>query len=315
MTIVAPTTACLLLLVLSTGSAVSVAKVYQWEDADGNMQFSDHPPDALPAQPPQPGTASSDQASADTALIVRVIPVDLRLHDRVNHMVESIPGAIDKIYRTRFGISFPTQPILTIRLLPDQAAYDRMFGTAAAQSAPDRQGAPATDELVTWYRPNPEAMAQALAGETSAALLSGDFPFAPGWLRAGLTRYFQFLRVLSDTTVVFSDPPLDLTVQRLRNTDRLLPTAKLLGLSEHDWQRENMPNQRAEAQSWSLVYFLMSIPEGGPLIGEILKRSAATAGDSSASASVIDSRFPGGVDGLDARWREWLSTHKAAHYY
>ncbi len=311
MTIAAPTPATLL-LILSIGSAVSFAKVYQWRDADGNMQFSDHPPDALPAQATQPDTASSNPTKADTGLIVRVVPVDFRLHDRISHMVESIPRAVDKVYRRRCDIDFPTRPTLTIRLLPDQRAYDRLVETAAA---PGHQDAPATDELVTWYRPSPDAMAQALAGETSEILLHSDFPYAPCWLHAGLTRYFQLLRVLSDTTAVFSDPPLDRTVQTLRNTDSLLPTAELLGLSQPDWQRENAPNQRAEAQSWSLVYFLMSIPEGGPLIGEILKRSQATAGERSASASVIGSRFPGGVDGLDARWRAWLSTHKAAHYY
>jgi hypothetical protein len=315
MKIAAPIPAVLLLLMLSIGSAVCFATVYQWKDADGNVQFSDRPPDALPAQAAQPGTASTNQARADSSLIVRVVPVDFRLHDRVNHMVESVPRAVDRIYRTRCNLTFPAQPTLTIRLLPDQVAYDRVVGTAAAPSTPDRQGAPATGELVTWYRLSPDAMAQALAGETSETLLRSDFPFAPRWLRAGLTRYFQLLRVLSDTTAVFSDPQLDLTVQTLRNTDRLLPTAELLSLSEPDWQRKNAPNQRAEAQAWSLVYFLMSIPEGGPLIGEILKRSEATAGDDSASTSVIDSRFPGGMGGLDARWRAWLPTHKAAHYY
>ena len=210
----------------------------------------------------------------------------------------------------------PGQSPLTVRLYADQPAYDRAVGPESARSEPNGRFSAQTNELITWYRPSPDAMAQTLAGETSRALLRQRYPSAPSWLREGLSRYFELLRVLDDATAVFPDPHLDQALRALRGTDQLLPTARLLALSGPEWQDENQTDERAAVQSWSLVYFLLSAKDGAPLLAEILKRSATTTGeDTAVSASVIDAGYPGGVEMLDREWRDWITTHKAAHYY
>jgi hypothetical protein len=246
-----------------------------------------------------------------------VVPVDIRPSERIGGVIESVPRAVYGVFRTRLNLEFPDLPTLTVRLLADRPAYDRLVGPDAARSDPNGVFSPAANEIVTWYRPSSDAMVQCLAGETGRALLRKRAPFAPPWLREGLARYFALLRVLGNTTAVFPDPRLDREAQALLDAGKLLPTARLLTLSDPEWQRENQTDQRAQVQSWSLVYFLLSTPEGGRFIGDLLRR-AAPDDDDPQSAVDIGPQGPWGaegVGGLDSRWRSWLSSHKPAHYY
>ena len=64
-----------------------------------------------------------------------------------------------------------------------------------------------------------------------------------------------------------------------------------------------------------MVYYLLSTPEGGPLIGEILTCAEESGDGESVSTEIVNARLEGGASGLGSRWRTWLSAHKAAHYY
>jgi hypothetical protein len=304
-----------LALALAMGSAVCLGKVYQWTDADGNVQFSDHPQEAAAGQALPKGAAATTQSRPQSGWSVQVEPVDFRLHEPIGDMIGSVPRAVYGIMRERLGLDLPDLPTLTVRLVRDQDAYVRVVGPEHGRSEPDGTYRPESNEILTWYRQSPDAMAQYLAGESGRVLLRTRFPQAPTWLHEGLAHYFELLRVLGDAAAVFPDPQFDREVAALRDAQRLLPTGELVALSAPEWRQANQPDQRARVQSWSLVYFLLSTPEGGRLIAELLRRSAPGAGTPPDSTPVIDARFAGGVSGLDSRWRDWLSSHKAAHYY
>ena len=314
MSISLQTATLLLPLALALGPASALAKVYQWTDAQGTVQFSDHPPEA----PPPAGDHTTGQAQGrdrDPGLTVRVVAVDFRLTDRVQGLLESIPPAVERICRTRLGLAAPAPDALTVRLFPDRDAYERALGAQAAGTAPDAQYAASGSELLTWYRPSPDALGQVLAGARARALLQTGFPQAPVWLREGLARYFELLRVSGESAAVFPSPRLEAQVRALKDAGTLIPTARLVGLSDEDWRSENQADQRLDAQSWSLVYFLLSTPDGGVLLGEILAQAQASDGALSVSAAVLAARLPGGLGGLESGWRTWLGSRPSAHHY
>ena len=134
-------------------------------------------------------------------------------------------------------------------------------------------------------------------------------------LREGLARYFELLRVSGESAAVFPSPRLEAQVRALKDAGTLIPTARLVGLSDEDWRSENQADQRLDAQSWSLVYFLLSTPDGGVLLGEILAQAQASDGALSVSAAVLAARLPGGLGGLESGWRTWLGSRPSAHHY
>jgi len=299
-------------LILSLGYALSArAEIYRWTDADGRVQFSDRPP----AGGGKDAEEISDRYEQHVPFGFEIIPVDYEMPPDTRGKVEVAVSKIHEILSSRLGLHFPTDPSFKIRIFKDQESYARyadgppLAGMASGYYMAQR------NEAVTWRQHSFEQMLEVITHEATHAILRHRLGDVPPWLNEGLSEYFERMEVFGKAVVIHPNPEWDEAVKQKVRDGSIKPLREYLALSQQGWQLHNFPDNRSYSQAWSLVYFLMSTPEGTGLLGRLLETLDRVGTENFSAADVIDTNFEGGLASLESRWLAWVLGPKQAHHY
>jgi hypothetical protein len=124
----------------------------------------------------------------------------------------------------------------------------------------------------------------------------------PAWLNEGLAEHFETFT--PGRTPAFGAYRGHLAVLAREGP---LPLATLLGLSRRQFTIEEAARRYASA--WSLIAFMLDDAQARVVLDTLLRgfyagRCSGT--DAQALQDRALARFPGGVEALDAAWRDWL---------
>jgi hypothetical protein len=286
-------------------------EIYRWTDAEGRTHFGDRPPVELREQ------AQDLSASLEGHVPFRfeIIPVEYAMPTETHAKVEVAVAKIHHIYRSRLGLRFRTDPSFNIRIFSDQDAFSRYGDGPALKGLASGYFSPARNEAVTWRQRSFAQMLEVITHEANHALLHHAFGPVPPWLNEGLSEYFERMEVFGQAVVIHPNPHWDALIKAKLRDGSITSLADYLGLGQRDWQVHDLSGNRAYAQAWSVVYFLMSSPKGTRLLTRILDELGAHGASDFAPAEVIESGYHGGLPALETAWRAWAMAPKEAHYY
>jgi hypothetical protein len=297
----------LLILVLCSSAH---GEIYRWTDGQGRVHFGDRPP----AESREGAQNLSGSYEGHIPFRFEIIPVDYAMPAETHAKVEVAVAKIHEIYRSRLGLGFPTDPSFDIRIFADEDAFSAyadapLKGLASGYFSPER------NEAVTWRQRSFEQMLEVITHEANHALLHHAFGEVPPWLNEGISEYFERMEVFGLAVVIHPNPAWDDLIRAKVRDGSIMPLAEYLKLDRRDWQIHNLSGNRSYAQAWSLVYFLMSTPEGTRLLGRILDTLGRTGAKGFSGKEVIESGYEGGLAALETAWRAWALGPKPAHHY
>jgi len=285
-------------------------QVYRWTDPEGRVHFGDRPPPAMKER----ALDLSASYERHIPFSFNIIPVDYALPTETHAKVEVAVSKIYEIYRSRLRLAFRGDPSFDIRIFADEDAFTRygdglpIKGLASGYFSPER------NEAVTWRQKSFDKLLEVITHEANHALSYHAFREVPPWLNEGLSEYFERMEVFGLAVVIPPNPEWDQLIKKKVRDGTITPLADYLGMNRRDWQFHNLSGNRSYAQAWSLVYFLMSTPEGTRLLGDMLESLSQTREDFSA-VQVIEAGYVGGLGALQTDWHAWALGPKQAHHY
>jgi hypothetical protein len=284
--------------------------IYRWTDADGRVHFGDRPP----AQAQDEARDLSAAYEGRVPFTFEIVPVDYAMPAETRTKVQVAVSKIHEILESRLKLRFRSDPSFTIRIYKDRKGF-AAYGGAALANLVAGYYSPERNEAVTWRQRSFEEMLEVITHEAEHALLHHRFGEVPRWLNEGLAEYVERMQVFGQAVTIPPNSDWDTVVKAQLRDGNLMPLAEYLGLSTREWLAHNVPSNRAYARAWSLVYFMMSNPDGTRLLGHLLADLEAVGADAFSAADLIEAGYPGGLAAFDTAWRAWVFGPKRAHYY
>lgn len=299
-------------LVLTLGGIpIAGGGIYRWTDAEGQVQISDR----LPPGGIKDSQEISEKYEGHVPFSFEIIPVGFDIPPDTRVKVEVAVSKIHEILRSRLSLDFRTDPSFKIRIFKDRKSYASyaegppLGGMASGYYIPQRK------EVVTWRQHSFEQMLEVITHEASHALMRHRFGEVPPWLNEGLSEYFERMEVFAMAVVIHPNPQWDQLVREEVRNGSIEPLRQYMALSQQGWQLNNVQDNRSYAQAWSLVYFLMSTPEGTRLLGRLLDTLDRVGAADFSAVDAIDTNFNGGLAVLESRWLAAALSPKPAHHY
>jgi hypothetical protein len=284
--------------------------IYRWTDAEGRVYFGDRPPAELIQEARDLSAAYAGRARFS----FEIVPVDHDLPAETRAQVQVAVSKIHEIFESRLGLRFSSDPSFSIRIFKDREGFEAYGGPGLGHLVSGYYS-PERNEAVTWSQQGFEQMLEVITHEAGHALLHHRFDEVPRWLDEGLSEYVERIQVFGQAVTVPPNPDWDAVVKAQVRDGSLMPLAEYVGLSTPGWLAHNLPENRAYARAWSLVYFMMSTPEGTQVLGRLLAALDRSGADGFTPAEVIGAHYPGGLAAFDIDWRAWVLGPKRAHYY
>ncbi len=216
--------------------------------------------------------------------------------------------ALFDLWGTLLAAAPPFTVDVQLALLDDAEAFAARKA-ALAPELPDVTGfySGSSNTAVVLLQPdNPAESRRRALHEISHLLTVTQAGPAPYWLAEGLAEFHEMLRVEGSRVEVL---PNDRHLQRLARTD-LPALAEVLAAPPQNWQQRD--SQAYYSVAWSLVYFLMSSPEGRGALGFTLQQASTHSCGPYRARDFLDYAWPGGMVALEQSWGAWLDQGKPA---
>lgn len=107
------------------------------------------------------------------------------------------------------------------------------------------------------------------------ALLSENFGVLPAWLAQGLARYYSTFKIKDFGRVMEVGHPLERDLRGLARGPRI-PWNRVLGATRTSFANDGQKLATLQAQSWLLVHYLLSTPQGTTAINTYLSALRST---------------------------------------
>lgn len=273
-------------------------RVYEWRDANGQLQVSDKPP-----------------ASEYSALHVKELFVENFFALDVDNSQASLPGftqdhiraGVSKTYRT-FSEVIKVAQIRKIQLKLKFISDEAQFHAYRKQVAPDTNYKATgfynsrLNQSTIWAVGDKHHLTRISLHEATHAMVAAMFGDMPIWLNEGLAGFFEKMVITGEQTYKFATNDEHL---------KLLRSSRLPSLRSHFAQTHDEWNHPATSDlnyaiDWSLVFYLMTRSDGRQLLRYMLDQMAVNYCHAFDATTFIDQHYPGGVARLESNWRQWL---------
>ncbi len=277
-------------------------RIYQWRDSNNQLKIGDRPPtkDYTNLQIKEMFFDNFFDLSLDTRLAT--LPAFFR---------NNIQAGVTKVYKTlrdTVKVAQLRKVQLKLKFISNENGFQQYR----------RDVMPNNENIVGFYSPklneatilayeNEHEMIRVTLHESTHAILSNMFGDVPIWLSEGLAEFFENMSINGQQTYIFSTNDEHLQLLRYSHlpplTDHLKQTVK-------EWQHPNNISLNY-AIDWSLIFYLMTQPQGRELLRYMLDRLAVNYCQPFASFDAVDfinEHYDGGIDKLNTNWRIWMKT-------
>ena len=288
--------------------AAPTKKIYQWRDQHGRIHFGDQ---------------SEELAAVDISEQYRSREQFFELHiDAINtnlplFLRDKISVNINKIFLV-LSQSLNINQLHHLQLNLKLFGVDSEFQDYLNVRAPALKGASGlynvrTNEAAVLMHATESVSLNVIRHEASHVIMANLYGITPLWLNEGFAEYFEGLKVSGLETTVYPNPHwLQMLKEKAGPGD--ISLSEYLSLKPQQWQGENITQHYAIA--WSLIYFLLSSPQGKNLLQTYFEALSQDRCQIPDTEVFFEQSYPGGLAQLNHDWQQWLGQASIqAHRY
>lgn len=271
--------------------------IYQWEDDSGQIHLADEAP---------PGVIAKvlDISGEQRDFTYEIIADGTSLSHQFQGQINAGSKRIYDVWHFFLGESRLRQSHIKLKVIGGPARFDA-FRASASPNSPPVDGFYSPGKNVAYVKHDPsraERTVRTSFHEISHLITASHLGPTPPWLTEGLAEYFETMTVRDQAGFVH---PNQSHLRRLK-TVQLPHLRHYLSISRPDWYGEK--RQLNYAIAWSVIYFLMQSDSGRYTMKAVIEEMHTHFCRSSSPLQVVDSSYPGGLNRLDADWRNWLES-------
>lgn len=287
------------------GAGLALASgVYQWRDEQGRLHFGDRPPETEAAE----DLSARYDYRLPFELIIEgrdyALPVALR------QKMEVHVKKIFTIYQQALNIEYQAEQfrIVIYGSETEFRRYQKRVAPVLENAAGFYSGA--NNQITTWALPNERVLLGLIVHECSHAISASGGHQVATWLNEGLASYFEGIRVAGLSAEVPLPRHWPVLLRRHRFDQRTGALASLIRAPHSQWYAANGPDNLSYVASASLVWFLLDSEAGRTLLSRLLRTPQTDNG-----VGLINQHWPGGLNGLENDWANWLVNAAGTHRY
>jgi len=280
----------------------TTAEIYRWTDENGKVHFSDAKPgdtrnnEVMSVSYPDRKQYFKLKLTLDTASL----PAFTR--DKVNAEVRQVY----RILSRDLDLGHMRQVFLNVRIIGTQADFQNYRQQMAPQLRTNSGFyTSANNEAVVFQGNNPDMMRAVIRHEATHVMMAGLYGATPSWFNEGLAEYFEQLQVSGQARQVGPVNNHWAHLQQRQDDGQLMPLRDYINLPPQQWYNGNQRDNYGMA--WSLIYYLMSDPEGKVFLKVMMNDMAENYCWTAPGGEYFDDHFPGGFKAFEAGWKGWLA--------
>lgn len=285
--------------------------IYRWTDENGAVHFSDAKPGDTRNKQVMSVSYPDRKQYFKLKMILDTVNLPAFTRDKVNAEVEQVY----RILSRDLDIEHLRKVFLNVRIIGTQADFQRYRQQRAPQLRTN-SGFYTSDnnEAVVFQGNNPDTMRAVIRHEATHVIMAGLYGATPSWFNEGLAEYFEQLRVSGQARRI---SPVDYHwahLQKRQQRRQLMSLQEYVNLKPQQWYGGNLKDNYGMA--WSLVYFLMTDPQGKRFLKEMMNDMAQDYCWSTPGSEYFNAHYPGGFVAFEADWKAWLAKSlPEAHRY
>lgn len=199
---------------------------------------------------------------------------------------------------------------LTIRVFTDYDLYKKYLMKKSSEKwwdSPRGRYLEEIREIVVFKGENEKQALQTIFHEITHDTIHQELPraYIPAWLNEGLAEFFEWGILEQGCLVVFPNEERAPHIRKLTVSSKIMPLYAYLRLSDFAYVYRGRDENQTMA--WSLVYFLMSRPEGQSIVRVLFEALRPSSRESFSSFDIITRSYPGGVAALERDWHAWIA--------
>jgi len=231
-------------------------------------------------------------------------------------------STIFQMYQEGFGAYFEEDFEIKIRIFEEYYEYKlHQFGYSHATSNAAFYSFK-FNEAVVWRRKRGTHLYNDIFHEVNHLLMrnmkthaQSDFRYRPFWINEGLSEYFETMQLQNGQAWVSPQLSKQQRCKSWGKEGNLGELSEFLSLSYQDLKKTDTKEHRyyARTLAWSLVYFMMSRPDGPQFVGNVLRYLEKNQKAESASVAAIEKFYTGGLKRFEHDWHNWLNQKPSVH--
>ncbi len=280
---------------------VSGPQIYKWVDDQGKTHFGDRRPQQSKVQ-----SVSVDSRkhyfNLDLHTDSKAFPPFFsdRLTARVNKAYDVLAKLLseDELH----------QVDVNLWVFRSRSGYNKFFARYASGIASNSQGfhSSLNNIAAALHKTDTQVLATSVH-EAVHVMNAGMFGRLPRWLNEGMAEYLENINVYGQSADILVR---DDWLRQMRRTR--LNVSYLLSADGEQWQGDNRSN--LYANSWAMVYFLMSTQEGRNTLSRYLIAAANAPCHSLNARAHFHRDYSGGIARLERDFEVWLGGDKLPHH-
>lgn len=287
------------------------SEIYRWTDENGKVHFSD----AKPGDTRNSKVMSVSYPDRKQYFKLKVIEDTETLPAFTRDKVNAEVRQVYRILSRNLELEHLRKVFLNVRIIGTQADFQKYRQQMAPQLRTNSGFYTSeNNEAVVFQGNDPEVMRAVIRHEATHVIMAGLYGATPSWFNEGLAEYFEQLQVSGQTRQI---EPVDyhwVHLQQRQKLGQLMPLRDYINLSPQRWYSGDL--QDHYGMGWSLIYYLMSEPEGKRFLKEMMNKMAENYCWSTPGSEYFDDRYPGGFKAFEAGWKNWLAKSEPnAHRY
>lgn len=287
------------------------SEIYRWTDENGKVNFSD----AKPGDTRNSEVMSVSYPDRKQYFKLKVVEDTETLPAFTRDKVNAEVRQVYRILSRNLDLEHLRKVFLNVRIIGTQADFQNYRQQMAPQLRTNSGFYTSeNNEAVVFQGNDPEAMRAVIRHEATHVIMAGLYGATPSWFNEGLAEYFEQLQVSGQARQI---GPVDYHwahLQQRQEQGQLMPLRDYIDLPPRRWYSGNL--QDNYGMGWSLVYYLMSEPEGKRFLKQMMNEMAENYCWSTPGSKYFDDHYPGGFKAFEAGWKTWLAKSEPnAHRY
>jgi len=278
------------------------SEIYRWTDENGKVHFSDAKPgdtrnsEVMSVSYPDRKQYFKLKMTLDTASL----PVFTR--DKVNAEVRQVY----RILSRDLDLEHLRKVFLNVRIIGTQADF-QSYRQQRAPQLRTNSGFYTSDnnEAVVFQGNNPDMMRAVIRHEATHVMMAGLYGATPSWFNEGLAEYFEQLQLSGQARQVGPVRYHWEYLQQRMGDGQLMPLLDYINQPPQRWYNGNLRDNYG--MGWSLIYYLMSDPEGKVFLKGMMNDMAENYCWSAPGSEYFNDHYPGGFKAFEAGWKGWLA--------
>lgn len=308
----------------------SYAEIYKWVDENGSTHFSEKKPENRESEEtsaqlkdrinifeseeiPEFDFYKSPERNKSTKVDIKIELVDYQLTPELRNIIQHRVKIIYRAYVQWFGWNpQPSRPI-KIKIFGNYIDFEKYQIEKREGHVTNRSHySPSRKEVVMLGTEFTDATLSVLFHECSHAIFHMEVAHGPKWINEGLAEVFESSKAQRDKVKVGYDKEWTEIIKHKLREGSLLSFKEYLNISSNGWREESARVERSYyTVAWSMMRFLVSSEQGIAAlkndINDIKLRKNPPWWQKDRLVEIFAEHYPGGIDKLDADWRNWIS--------